>query len=141
MSCTGKISPPPQFHDCCAFLTHSVLNVCATKSHIRVNNTSVHHILNLIVRSILYCKFSPMLWQTCFSLHFFCYRERVLAIFGLPSMFQTDNGSEFVNQVITNLVDQWPGTSKIIHSRPNHPQTNGVVERHNRTVKDLLRKR
>ena len=69
------------------------------------------------------------------------FRERVLAIFGLPGMFQTDNGSEFVNQVITNLVEQWPGTTRIIHSRPYHPQTNGVVERHNRTVKELIRKR
>jgi len=36
------------------------------------------------------------------------------------------------------LVNDWPGDCKIIHSRPRHPQTNGLVEQSNGTVKTML---
>jgi len=57
---------------------------------------------------------------------------------GLPVNFQMDNGLEFKNKTVRELVNDWPGDCKIIHSRPRHPQTNGLVEQSNGTVKTML---
>ena len=53
---------------------------------------------------------------------FYNFREHVLAIFGLPEKFQSDNGGEFVNQTLQSLLDIWPGEVSIVHSRPRRPQ-------------------
>jgi transposase InsO family protein len=74
---------------------------------------------------------------TCFIFN----RERVLAFFGLPKMIQTDNGREFINQTLQTVIQNWPGRTTVIHSSPYHPQTNGVVERFNREIKKLIRRR
>ena len=49
-----------------------------------------------------------------------------------------DNGLEFKNKTMRELVNDWPGECKIVHSRPRHPQTNGLVEQSNGTVKTML---
>ena len=59
--------------------------------------------------------------------------------FGTPTILQTDNGKEFTSQVIRELVELWPGT-KIINGRPRHPQSQGLVERGNRELKNKLSK-
>lgn len=65
-------------------------------------------------------------------------RMFVFPYVGLPSIFQMDNGLEFKNRTMRELVNDWPGDCKIIHSRPRHPQTNGLVEQSNGTVKTML---
>ena len=57
--------------------------------------------------------------------------------FGAPAILQSDNGKEFANQVIRDLIGMWPGTH-IIRGRPRYPQSQGSVERANRTIKDKL---
>jgi transposase InsO family protein len=59
--------------------------------------------------------------------------------FGAPTILQSDNGKEFTSQVIKELVELWPGT-KIINGRPRHPQSQGLVERGNRELKNKLSK-
>jgi hypothetical protein len=59
-------------------------------------------------------------------------------VFGAPMILQSDNGREFVNRVIEELVKLWPSL-KIVHGRARHPQSQGSVERLNRVVKPLLR--
>ena len=54
-----------------------------------------------------------------------------------PAILQSDNGKEFVAKVIHALVGIWPGTH-IINGRPRHPQSQGSVERANRTLEDKL---
>ena len=53
-----------------------------------------------------------------------------------PSSIQSDNGSEFINyrmkQLLTSL-----NINQIVSS-PYHPQSNGVVERFNRTMKNII---
>lgn len=36
-------------------------------------------------------------------------QQRVLAVFGLPKILQCDNGTEFKNALMSELVDKWPG--------------------------------
>ena len=67
--------------------------------------------------------------------------EALLDIFceqGQPHISHSDNGCEFSNQLLfSTLAEKWP-TTKIIHGKPLYPQSQGVVERVNREVKDAL---
>ncbi|CAF1545405.1 unnamed protein product, partial [Rotaria sordida] len=57
--------------------------------------------------------------------------------FGPPRILQSDNGREFVAKVILALTKLWPGLL-IINGRPRHPQSQGLVERGNAVVQQLL---
>ncbi len=64
------------------------------------------------------------------------YEEWVLT-FGSPEIIQSDQGSQFESELFaefTNLI----GSHKT-RSTPYHPQTNGLVERQNRTLVGMLR--
>ena len=66
--------------------------------------------------------------------------KKLLHIFmtqGAPAILQSDNGREFVNEVIEQLVLLWPSL-KIVHGRPRHSESQGSVERLNRTIEDML---
>ncbi|XP_041356808.1 KRAB-A domain-containing protein 2-like [Gigantopelta aegis] len=56
---------------------------------------------------------------------------------GAPSILQSDNGSEFTAQVITELKQMWPDLV-IVHGKPRHPQSQGSVERANCDIKYML---
>lgn len=70
--------------------------------------------------------------------------EVARAIFGLQcrhgvaEIHISDNGTEFVNKLMRKLL-KISGTRQRVTS-PYHPQTNGMVERQNRTVQEALRK-
>ncbi|CAF4642428.1 unnamed protein product, partial [Rotaria socialis] len=59
--------------------------------------------------------------------------------FGPSHILQSDNGNEFTAQVIKNLKIMWPGLV-ILNGRPRHPQSQGLVERGNSTLCDILGK-
>ncbi|CAF3590318.1 unnamed protein product [Rotaria socialis] len=59
--------------------------------------------------------------------------------FGPSHILQSDNGKEFTAQVIKNLKIMWPGLV-ILNGRPRHPQSQGLVERGNSTLCDILGK-
>lgn len=54
----------------------------------------------------------------------------------MPTKILTDNGKEFKN----NSFKKYYNRNDIIYinGSPRHPQTQGVVERYNRTIKELL---
>ena len=56
--------------------------------------------------------------------------------YGCPRHIQTDNGLEFKNEIVDGLLKKW----KIQHhfSTPYHPQSNGLVERYNKTLCNAL---
>ena len=56
---------------------------------------------------------------------------------GIPDKILTDNGGEFMNKDIKKYCKK--KGIELIHCRPRHPQTQGAVERYNRTIKDLLK--
>ena len=63
--------------------------------------------------------------------------ERIFMRYGLPKEIRSDNGSQFVNEVITDMLEKL----KVRHHRvlPYHPQSNGIVERVNQEVTRHLR--
>ena len=61
----------------------------------------------------------------------------IFLLFGAPAILQSDNGSEFTAQVITELKELWPQLI-MVHGKPRHPQSQGSVERANGDIKDML---
>jgi transposase InsO family protein len=59
--------------------------------------------------------------------------------FGPCKILQSDNGKEFTAQIIKDLKKMWPGLI-ILNGLPRHPQTQGLVERGNSTLCDILGK-
>ena len=62
----------------------------------------------------------------------------VTARIGVPQELLTDNGSNFMSKVMKKYCSMTG--IKQIRSSPYHPQTDGMVERFNATLKRLLRK-
>ena len=54
---------------------------------------------------------------------------KIFLMFGPPTILQCDNGMEF-SSLMSHLEELWPSL-KIIHGRPRHPQSQGMVERGN----------
>ena len=63
--------------------------------------------------------------------------ERVFCYLGVPERIHTDQGAQFESRLMAELCTLW-GVRKI-HTTPYHPQANGVVERGNRDLGDMLR--
>ena len=62
----------------------------------------------------------------------------IFPYFGVPKIFQSDNGKEFVNSVIEKLLRSWSADIQIIKEHPQHPQSQGVIERAHRTLEQKL---
>ena len=43
-----------------------------------------------------------------------------------------------MNHIIEYLVERWPGKVTIVNGRPRHPQSQGLVERGNAKVEELI---
>jgi len=62
---------------------------------------------------------------------------KLFLLFGAPYILQSDNGSEFTAEVISELKIIWPKLV-LVHGKPRHPQSQGSVERANGDIKDML---
>ena len=58
-----------------------------------------------------------------------------IGLFGPPPILQCDNGTEF-NDTVLLLLKKYG--IKVLNGRPRHPQTQGLVEKHNSTLKRKL---
>ncbi|XP_068240178.1 KRAB-A domain-containing protein 2-like [Palaemon carinicauda] len=54
-----------------------------------------------------------------------------------PHILHSDNGREFSNKVIKEVLAMWP-ECKLVHGKPRYSQSQGSVERANRDVKAIL---
>ena len=63
--------------------------------------------------------------------------QDIFLLLGAPAILQSDNGSQFTAQVITELKQLWSHLI-IVHGKPRHPQSQGSVERANCDVKDMM---
>ena len=57
---------------------------------------------------------------------------------GFPEILQSDNGSEFVAEVVELLLTECG--VKIKHGKPRHPQSQGQIENLNKQFKNNMRK-
>ena len=62
----------------------------------------------------------------------------VFPVMGLPSILQSDNGREFVNKLIEEVVGTWPGQVQLVSGRPRHPQSQGLVEQAHYTMERMI---
>jgi len=67
----------------------------------------------------------------------FIYKE-IICRHGTPKIILTDRGSHFRNQLVNGLCEKFEIKHKL--SSPYHSQTNGLVERFNRTLCESLAK-
>ena len=63
---------------------------------------------------------------------------KILSRMGIPKEILTDQGSNFTSQLLAELYRLLH--VKAIRTSPYHPQTDGLVERFNQTLKSILRK-
>ena len=54
--------------------------------------------------------------------------EKVLRIFGLPTILHSNNRKEFVNDIIKATLLIWPDQCSIVNGTPGHSQSQGLVE-------------
>ena len=67
--------------------------------------------------------------------------EELMVLFsrvGVPKEILTDQGSNFTSQLLKEVY--WLLSIKLIRTSPYHPQTDGLVERFNQTLKAMLRR-
>lgn len=62
--------------------------------------------------------------------------EHVVVRHGAPREILSDRGKTFVNRLLNHLCDQWNMTQRFASAY--HPQTNGLVERYNKTLAETL---
>ncbi|KAL5503594.1 hypothetical protein EMCRGX_G010567 [Ephydatia muelleri] len=58
----------------------------------------------------------------------------IFPYFGVPRILHSDNGREFVNMVIVDLLKCWNSNIQLVSGRPRHPQSQGLVERAHQTL-------
>ena len=64
--------------------------------------------------------------------------EEIICRHGCPQRILSDRGTHFNNKMVTGLMEKF--NIKHLLSTPYHPQTNGLVERFNRTLCEALAK-
>ena len=80
----------------------------------------------------------PLRHANAISVTTFIYEE-IICRYGLPKVIQSDQGTHFINQVIEQLIERF----RIKHSISSayHLQSNGLVEKFNRTLcEGIIRK-
>ena len=58
----------------------------------------------------------------------------IINLFNLKS----DNGTEFKNKLMVDMIKKWDGDCKLIYGRPRHPQSQGLIEQANGTIEKMI---
>ena len=65
-------------------------------------------------------------------------KERVFSMFGLPYILHSDNGRKFVNNLIVDTIEAWPGECKLVNGKARSPRVQGCVEKGNHCVEMMI---
>ena len=65
-------------------------------------------------------------------------KERVFSVFGLPYILHSDNGTEFVNNLIVDTIEAWPRECKLVNGKARSPWVQGCVEKGNHCVEMMI---
>ena len=65
-------------------------------------------------------------------------QTNVFPVIGLPSILHSDNGREFVNKLIQEVLSTWPGQVQLVSGRPRHPQSQGLIEQAHYTLQRMI---
>ena len=65
-------------------------------------------------------------------------QNQVFAYLGTPRILHFDNGREFVNEIVRDVVKSWPGKVTIVNGRPRNPKCQGLMEQGNHSVEKLM---
>jgi transposase InsO family protein len=72
-------------------------------------------------------KISQSFWSSLQIFSIICSLYKFFLTMGLPAIYGSDQGREFVNSVMSSLIEKTNAVHRI--STAYHPQTNGLVER------------
>ena len=65
-------------------------------------------------------------------------KERVFSVFGLPYILHSDNGTEFVNNLIVDTIEAWPRECKLVNGKARSPWVQGCVEKGKHCVEMMI---
>lgn len=65
-------------------------------------------------------------------------RQYVFPYFGGPKILHSDNGREFVNSLVRDFLEKWPGKIQMVTGRPRHPQSQGLIEQAHYTLQRMM---
>ena len=95
------------------------------------------YLLSIIDHCTGWVEVKPLPDKSAKSIYNYLVRE-YFPRYSAPEVFLTDNGLEFKNKLIIDHLEELG--VEVRHSTPYHPQSNGMVERFHRTMKDMLKK-
>ena len=118
-------------------LQADIIDMAPGKKQSFMTNNRGHYRYILVIKDYFskFCWLFPTKTKSANEVHsimhnFFYYDE------GAPKYLQTDNGKEFIAEVIKNLCTSLG--VKIIHGRPYHPESQGQVGNLNKRVKKKI---
>ena len=106
--------------------------------HVQASRSGYRYIIAGIDYLTKYVEARPMRFQTAAEIALFLYEE-IICRHGCPTVIVSDNGKPFLSDIIRQVCRNY----NIIHktTTPYNPQSNGLIERFNRTLTQILQKR
>ncbi|KAG1364824.1 hypothetical protein G6F61_013636 [Rhizopus arrhizus] len=106
--------------------------------HVQASRAGYRYIIAGIDYLTKYVEARPMRFQTSSEIALFLYDE-IICRHGCPTIIVSDNGKPFLSDLIRQVCRNY----SIIHktTTPYNPQSNGLIERFNRTLGQILQRR
>src|SRR6478735_3141648 len=106
--------------------------------HVQTSRSGHRYIVAAIDYLTKYVEARPLRFQTSSEIALFLY-EDIICRHGCPTILVTDNGKPFLSGLVRKVCQAY----SIIHktTTPYNPQSNGLIERFNRTLGQILQKR
>ena len=65
-------------------------------------------------------------------------KERLFSVFGIPYILHSDNGREFVNNLIVDTIEAWYGECELANGIARSPWVKGFVEKGSHCVEMMI---